>query len=137
MTADVSQDRRVTATHPGYSTRFVDGSRLYWALPSPVHEGFGYRASSRTGYKVMRSFRMSFTALVQDHLRRRSRPIIPTTQRRTVLAVVKAWPGYDTICRTATAPASLDDACVRRFRKIVAGTKKHTRPNQETDMPCC
>src|SRR3977135_3087280 len=44
MTADVSQDRRVTATHPGWSTRFVDGSRLCWALPSPVHEGLWYRA---------------------------------------------------------------------------------------------
>src|SRR4030088_3709477 len=44
MTADVSQDRRVTAPHPGGSTRFVDGSRLCWALPSPVHEGLWYRA---------------------------------------------------------------------------------------------
>jgi len=43
MTAGVSQDRRVTAIRPGWSTRFVDGSRLCWALPSPVHEGLGYR----------------------------------------------------------------------------------------------
>src|SRR3981081_2950555 len=45
MMADVNHDRRVTVTHPGSThTRFVDGSRLCWALPSPVHEGLGYRA---------------------------------------------------------------------------------------------
>ena len=36
----------------------TEGSRLCWALPSPVHERSGYRASRPTGYKVMRSFRI-------------------------------------------------------------------------------
>jgi hypothetical protein len=34
---------------------FTEGSRPYWALPSPVYERSGYRASRPTGYKVMRS----------------------------------------------------------------------------------
>src|SRR4051812_22483799 len=60
MTADVTQDRRVTVPTHGTPTVLVDGSRLFWALPShPVHEGLGYRGFSqqgfsRTGYKVMR-----------------------------------------------------------------------------------
>src|ERR1700704_2068538 len=46
MTADVTQDRRVTVTHPGFThTVVVDGSRLFWALLSLVHERSGYRAS--------------------------------------------------------------------------------------------
>ena len=62
MTADVIQDRRVTVPAHGVHTVFVDGSRLFWALPShPVHEGLGYWVShqkvvARTGYKVMRIF---------------------------------------------------------------------------------
>jgi len=55
MTADVIQDRRVTVPTRGFiNPAFVDGSRLYWALPSRVHEGLGVRACSPTGYKVMR-----------------------------------------------------------------------------------
>src|SRR4030081_2138723 len=55
MMADVIQDRRVTEPAPGFThPAFVDGSRLYWALPSPVHEGLGVRALRPTGYKVMR-----------------------------------------------------------------------------------
>jgi hypothetical protein len=34
---------------------FTEGSRPYWALPSPMYERSGYRASRPTGYKVMRS----------------------------------------------------------------------------------
>jgi len=60
MTADVSQDRRVTAIRPGWSTRFVDGSRLCWASPSPCMKDWGTGFSSRTGYKVMRCFRMRY-----------------------------------------------------------------------------
>ena len=55
MTADIIQDRRVTVPTRGFTDpASVDGSRLYWALPSPVHEGLGVRAFSPTGYKVMR-----------------------------------------------------------------------------------
>ena len=44
MTADVNQDRRVTVPTLGSThTRFVDWSRLFWALLSPVHERLGYR----------------------------------------------------------------------------------------------
>src|SRR5258707_14764043 len=66
MTADVTQDRRVTVAAHGTPTDLVDGSRLFWALPSrPVHEGLGYRGFrangfSRTGYKVMRSLPHAF-----------------------------------------------------------------------------
>jgi hypothetical protein len=56
MTTDVSQDRRVTALNQGSNQpALTDGSRPYWALPSPVYERSGYRASRPTGYKVMRS----------------------------------------------------------------------------------
>ncbi len=59
MTADVSQDRRVTVLNRGHKPpALTEGSRLDWALPSPVHERSGYRASRPTGYKVMRSFRI-------------------------------------------------------------------------------
>ena len=59
MTAAVSQDRRVTVLYQGHKPpEITDGSRLCWALPSPVHERSGYRASRPTGYKVMRSFRI-------------------------------------------------------------------------------
>lgn len=44
MTADVTQDRRVTVPTRGTPTAFVDWSRLFWTLPSHVvHEGLGYR----------------------------------------------------------------------------------------------
>src|SRR5258708_5192442 len=43
MTADVNQDRRVTVVTQGLYPVLSEGSRLFWALPSPVHEGLGYR----------------------------------------------------------------------------------------------
>src|SRR5712691_4919090 len=50
MTADVTQDRRVTVPTLGAHTVLVDGSRLFWALPShPVHEGLGYRGLPQEG----------------------------------------------------------------------------------------
>src|SRR5882672_6527817 len=56
MTADVTQDRRVTEPGLGSSdSALVDGSRLFWALPSPVHERLGYGSPRPTGYKLMRS----------------------------------------------------------------------------------
>ena len=55
MTADVTQDRRVTEPGLGPSdSAFVDGSRLSWALPSPVHERSGSGLPHPTGYKLMR-----------------------------------------------------------------------------------
>jgi len=46
MTADVTPGQTCDRAHPGSThTAFVDGSRLCWAWPSPVHEGLGYRAS--------------------------------------------------------------------------------------------
>ena len=55
MTADVTQDRRVTEPGLGSSdSAFVDGSRLFWALPSLVHERSGSGSTHPTGYKLMR-----------------------------------------------------------------------------------
>ena len=55
MTADVTQDRRVTERRHGSSdSAFIDGSRLFWALPSPVHERLGSGSPHPTGYKLMR-----------------------------------------------------------------------------------
>ena len=60
MMADMTKDRRVTVliqgpNHPAFS----DGSRLFAALPSPVHEELGSGLSRPTGYKVMRIFPQS------------------------------------------------------------------------------
>ena len=44
-------------TEPGLGSSdsaFVDGSRLFWALPSPVHERSGSGSTHPTGYKLMR-----------------------------------------------------------------------------------
>jgi hypothetical protein len=44
MTADMTQDRRVTVPNRGANhTVLVDGSRLFWASLSSVHERLGYR----------------------------------------------------------------------------------------------
>src|SRR3984893_619678 len=60
MRVNMTKDRRVTVliqgpNHPAFS----DGSRLFAALPSPVHEELGYGRSRPTGYKVMRIFPLS------------------------------------------------------------------------------
>jgi hypothetical protein len=131
----------VTAIRPGWSTRFVDGSRLCWALPSSVHEGLWYRAFVPDRIQGDAVFpHASFTAPVQDHLRRRARSIVPTIKLRTGLAVVKAWPGYDPIRRATKVPASLDDGCARRSAKSWPGrrntlgrTKKLIRPVAKGD----
>lgn len=44
----------MTGPAPGLTPAFVDWYRLYWALPSPMHEGLRVRALCPTGYKVMR-----------------------------------------------------------------------------------
>ena len=62
MTADVIPDRRVTVPTRGFDPAFVDGSRLYWALPSPVHEGFWLRHQARPDTRLCGAFRMLITA---------------------------------------------------------------------------
>src|SRR3977135_1315849 len=58
--ADMTKDRRVTVLILGpHHPAFSDGSRLFAALPSPVHEELGYGRSRPTGYKVMRIFPLS------------------------------------------------------------------------------
>ena len=94
-------------------TAFVDGSRLFWALLSPVHERLGYRvlAPDRIeGYAVTSALHIH--GPVQDHVSSFiSRSTVPTIQPRTVLAAVKAWPGTGGACCTRAATASLDGGC--------------------------
>src|SRR6266702_2570522 len=89
MSAAVTKDRRVTVPTLGFTdTAFVDGSRLLWALPSPVHERLGYRATrARTGYKVMRCCcRILRTRPSPGSCRRlRSRPIARPRNARAAL----------------------------------------------------
>jgi hypothetical protein len=115
MTADVSQDRRVTVLNRGHqSPALTEGSRLCWALPSPVHERSGYRASRPTGYKVMRSFRIvvhgpvlaSRPACHPDRARCGRAIIAPNSSRsRPLTRRLRRWPS-----------ASLDRASPRRQR---------------------
>ena len=125
MTADVTQDRRVTEPGLGSSdSAFVDGSRLFWALPSPVHERSGSGSTRPTGYKLMRCL---------PHAASRPSPgshVTPLTAHRHVpikkpragLAAVKAatrrlrrWPA-----------ASLDRGCHPAQRTII-GAKEPSR----------
>ena len=102
MTADVSQDRRVTVLNRGHKPpALTEGSRLCWALPSPVHERSGYRASRPTGYKVMRSFRIvihgpvlaSRLACHRHRARRRRAIIAPSSSRsRPLTRRLRRWP---------------------------------------------
>ena len=79
MMADMTKDRRVTVliqgpNHPAFS----DGSRLFAALPSPVHEELGSGPSRPTGYKVMRIFPQSLhtaESSVMPHHSRRTNPL--------------------------------------------------------------
>jgi hypothetical protein len=115
MTADVSQDRRVTVLNRGHqSPALTEGSRLGWALPSPVHERSGYRAARPTGYKVMRSFRIvvhgpvlaSRLACHRDIARCGRAMIAPSSSRsRPLTRRLRRWPS-----------ASLDRASPRRQR---------------------
>src|SRR5215211_1116351 len=79
MTADVTPDGRVTESGLGSSdSASVDGSRLFWALPSPVHERSGSGSPRPTGYKLMRSL---------PHAASRPSPgnhVIPLTARQRV-----------------------------------------------------
>jgi hypothetical protein len=84
MTADVTRDRRVTVPILGFTnTAFVDGSRLFWALPSLVHEGLGHRAIEPDriqGDAVLPH--AGITAQSRDHVLPLSLPpIVPTRNR--------------------------------------------------------
>jgi hypothetical protein len=114
MTADMSQDRRVTVLNQGSNRpALTDGSRPYWALPSPVHERSGYRASRPTGYKVTRSSCIVIRGPVASCLarhRNRTRcrhPILaPSSLRsRPLTRRLRRWP-----------TASLDRTLPRRQR---------------------
>src|SRR5713226_8610355 len=75
MMADMTKDRRVTVLIQGPNLpAFSDGSRLFAALPSPVHEELGYGLSRPTGYKVMRIFPLSLptaeSSVMSPHPRR-------------------------------------------------------------------
>src|SRR6266481_7378234 len=82
MTADVTQDRRVTVPTLGSThTVVVDGSRLFWALLHPCMKDLGTGLRARTGYKVMRCFPHSVAATAQSRstsYRRSVRALVPT-----------------------------------------------------------
>jgi hypothetical protein len=128
MTADVNQDRRVTGVIQGTILPVLsDGSRLFWALPSPVHEELGYGPLCPTGYKVMRWFpHLLFTARSRIASCRLCRDLPSSRPRKppAVLAAVKAWPIEAGTCGAGGATASLDCSCARRFGGFEVGTKK-------------
>jgi len=114
MTADVTQDRRVTEPGLGSSdSAFVDGSRLFWALPSPVHERSGFGPPHPTGYKLMRCLphnNVTAQSRVSRHPAHDAHRNVPIRKPHTSLAAVKAatrrlrrWPA-----------ASPDGGCVWR-----------------------
>src|SRR5260370_28272684 len=110
-----------------YSHRFVDGSRLCWALLSPVHERSGYRAHvpDRIQGDAVLLPHSTFTAQSRITSRRSARDQSPRPSKpRAVLAVVKAWPGESGASRTSTVTASLDGGCARRSGWIAVGTEK-------------
>jgi hypothetical protein len=114
MAADMSQRRRVTVLNQGSNRpALTDGSRPYWALPSPVYERSGYRASRPTGYKVMRSSCIviigpvaSCLARQRNRTRCRRRILAPSSLRsRPLTRRLRRWP-----------TASLDRTSPRRQR---------------------
>ena len=114
-------------------TVVVDGSRLCWASPSPVHEGLGYRPPSRTGYKVMRCCRIRHRPSPGSRFAAHAAPIVPTRKLRAVLASVKAWPDQTGACGPCTATASLDGACARRIAQYCGRDEETAQSNQETN----
>ncbi|MEH2522617.1 MULTISPECIES: IS110 family transposase [unclassified Bradyrhizobium] len=114
MTTDVTQDRRVTEPGLGSSdSAFVDGSRLFWALPSPVHERSGFGPPHPTGYKLMRCWPHNDVTAQSRTSRQavnRAPRNVPIRKLCSGLATVKAAPR-----RLRRWPAAnLDGGCVRR-----------------------
>ena len=135
MTADVTtSDRRVTVPTLGIHTAFVDGSRLFWALPSLVHEGLGYRVlvpDRIQGDAVLPHASFTAQSKITSH-RSRGRlsrssslaPCSPSSRRGLAKPELAA---------SRRATANLDEGCARRSRRITVGTKKRARSNKETD----
>jgi hypothetical protein len=94
MTADVTQDRRVTEPGHGSSdSAFVDGSRLFWALPSPVHERSGSGSPHPTGYELMRCLphdHATAQSRISRHAIHSAHRNVPIENPRAILAAVKA-----------------------------------------------
>jgi hypothetical protein len=138
MMADVIQDRRVTVPTRGFAyPASVDGSRLCWALPSPVHEGLGVRASSPTGYKVMRC---SPHALItaQSRIATSCRSLRDLPPEPSNLA--PCWPpsrrGLET-ARLAVTPQrrpALTAAAHGASGKLRVGTKKRLQVEQRNSL---
>ena len=120
----------------GLMTDFVDGSRLFWASLSPVHE--------RSGYRVSRPDRIQGDAVISACINHGPvqvcaspplvlRPFVLTLQSRAVLADVKAWPGEAIACRSHRATANLDVGCARRETLLArSGRRNGSRSNKET-----
>ncbi len=140
MTADVSQDRRVTVLNRGHKPpALTEGSRLDWALPSPVHERSGYRASRPTGYKVMRSFRIvvhgpilaSRPACHRDTARCGRAMMAPSSARsRPLTRRLRRWPSasLDRASPWRQRPPPTNDAPLDNLLPI-QGSAEITRPS--------
>src|ERR1700759_2095663 len=72
---------------------FVDGSRLFWALPSPVHERSGFGPPHPTGYKLMRCLphnNVTAQSRVSRHPAHDAHRNVPIRKPHPSLAAVKA-----------------------------------------------
>ena len=92
---NVTQDRHVTNLVPGpHAPALSDGSRLFRAMPSPVHEEFqGTGLLLRTGYKVDAVFVPHAPVTARSRFTSDSIAPLPTSQAhepRAVLTAVKA-----------------------------------------------
>jgi len=96
---------------------------------------WGTGFSFRTGYKVMRCFRMRY---LQPSPGSRSSSITIDRPDHQASHRARRRQGVAWIRRNPPRHRSAGQPWRRlraALRKIVAGTKKHPRPNQETDMP--
>ena len=130
--ADVIPDRRVTVPNRGLHPAFVDWSRLYWALPSSMHEGFWFRASRPTGYKVMRCFPHVAYGPVQDQRRRAAHRALFAPDRASFapcsLPSRHGLPTSELVARTQRRPALT--AAVRGASETLAGRDEETAPGR-------
>lgn len=137
MATVATKDRRVTVPTLGFITDFVDGSRLFWASLSPVHERSGYRVSHPDriqGDAVISAFVHHGPVQVCGSPPFVLQPIVLPLQSRAVLAAVKAWPGNGGACRAVTATANLDGGCARRETLHArSGRRNGSRSNKETN----
>src|SRR5436305_2293317 len=97
-----------------------------------MHEGFWFRASRPTGYKVMRCFphlaygpspgSTTSYRLLRD-------PSCPTPSLLRRARCRQGWPANSGVCGEDTATASLDGSCARRIRAF-AGRDEETAPGR-------